>query len=98
MSEQPSAVEREPRPTEPLITSPGHPRRPVRHPRLRTVLLGLVGLGTAVSALIGQLTDRELDGQLVALVALIGSGTVLLIGGISAAVRESRDGRDTTGP
>ncbi|MDQ1292992.1 MAG: hypothetical protein QG608_873 [Actinomycetota bacterium] len=90
MSEQPSAVEWEPRPTEPLHVPEPPRRRSGRPPRLRTVLLGLVGLGVAVSILMSEFTDVDVDTQLVVLTALIGSGAVLLLCGIGAAVREAR--------
>jgi predicted phage tail protein len=74
--------------------SPGpDDQRPARRSvRVRTVVFGLVMMAVSVVAQVGLLTSVRIDGGVVALTLLIGAGAALLLGGLSAAIRDVRRG------
>jgi len=64
---------------------------------MRTVVLGLVLAAVSVTSLVRLLTDVHVDDGAVALTVLIVAGLLLLGGGLLAAARDARDGRDARG-
>lgn len=80
----PPAFEPSAAPTEELEPVPA--RRPMR---LGTVVFGLALLTMAVVSGVGALAEIRPSFPLVAVAILIGAGFVLVVGGLSAAVRET---------
>ena len=70
----------------------GDPGRERRGFRVRTVVFGLVMLAISVTSLVTLLTPVHLDAATVGLALLIGAGAALLLGGLSAAIRDVRRG------
>jgi hypothetical protein len=60
--------------------------------RVRTIVFGLVMLVISGTSLVSLLTGARVDAGVVVLGVLIGAGAALLIGGLSAAVRDIRQG------
>lgn len=61
--------------------------------RVRTVVFGLVMLAVAVLSLLSVLTSVRLQGGVLALGILVGAGAALVLGGLTAAVRDVRRAR-----
>jgi hypothetical protein len=92
----PSTPEPAPEPAAPAVPAPALPvpadQRVQRGIRVRTLVFGLVALAISIVSGIGLLTDVRLEGGVVGLGLMIGAGAGLLIGGLSAAVRDVRRG------
>jgi hypothetical protein len=72
--------------------APTAPARVRRGVRIRTVVFGLVLLVISGASLVALLTSIRVDAGVVFLGLMIGAGAALLIGGVSAAVRDARQG------
>jgi len=60
---------------------------PSRRPRLRTLVFGLLlGLISAI-VIVSETTGDDVDGAVLAIAALIGSGLILLAGAVGSAKR-----------
>ncbi|HEY6796551.1 MAG TPA: hypothetical protein VI248_17890, partial [Kineosporiaceae bacterium] len=60
--------------------------------RVRTIVFGLVMMVISAVSLVSLLTRVRVDAGIVVLGVLIGAGAALLIGGLTAAVRDVRHG------
>ena len=87
-------------PTNADTTAAGNDRatgpRGRRAPRLRTLVFGLLLALVSVSVTVSETAGNRVDGAVLVIAALIGSGVILLVGAVGAAARG--DGRPTTPP
>ena len=74
------------------IPRDGAPDQARRSPRVRTIVFGLVLLAISVFSLLALLADVRVDAGVLGLALLIGAGTALVAGGVTAAIREAKDG------
>jgi hypothetical protein len=96
----PAPAPQAPTPTAPTATpapsavavAADRPQRVRRGVRIRTVVFGVVMLVISGASLVALLTPVHVDGGIIGLSLLIGAGAALLVGGLTAAVRDVRRG------
>lgn len=71
-------------------------RKRRRAPRLRTLVFGLLLALVSVSVTVSEAAGDRVDGAVLVIAALIGSGVILLVGAVGAAARG--DDRPTAPP